>query len=586
MTDAFIQLNSGTSNFSAKTAAIWSIADILRGAFKPAEYQLCILPFMVLRRVEQALEATKPTVIEQADALRDLVTENDLDTILTDITGIPAYNTSAFDLASLLADPNNIDENLKHYLDGYSREVKSIIENFGLHDTLKKLKKNNLTYAIIQQFAGIDLHPDRVTNTEMGYLFEDLLRRFSEMVNETAGEHYTPRSVVQLCVRLAIAEDPRLAERAGQDITLYDPTCGTGGMLTAAEEYLAEHVPGSRGLVKAYGQELNDQSYAVAKADLLLKGQDPSNIQLGNTLSDDKFSHEHFTYGLANPPYGTNWKTDEAFVKNEAKTQGFAGRFGAGTPGVSDGSLLFVQHLISKMGQSGGRVAVVLNSSPLTNGDAGSGESEIRKWILENDWLEAVVRLPGDMFYNTGITTYIWVLSADKIESRRGKVQFIDASEMYSKMRKSLGDKRKEIEPEHIDLITSLYRAGVDASNSKIVPVEEFYFQKVTVDRPKRDEAGNVQVDRKGKPVTDSSLRDTERVPFGEDIDEYMAREVHPHVPDAVADKTKTKIGVQIPFDQYFYEPKALPSVESLEVELRESKTRIEAALTALMGDQ
>lgn len=571
-------------NFTSKTATVWALADILRGAFKPAEYGRVILPFMVLRRIDCAIEANRAETLATFIRLEAVTKPEGLEVMLMDTSGYPFYNLSNFNFKSLTEDPDNLEANLKAYLDGFSRDVKDIVDNFKLMDSIRKLAKNNLLFAIIEKFSTLDLHPESVSNTDMSYIFEELLRKFSEMTNETAGEHYTPRSVVNLATRLAIAEDPSLASRVNQVISIYDPTCGTGGMILSGEEYIVKNIDASAGLIELFGQELNEESYAIAKADLLIKGHDASHIAQGDTLTNDKFPNNSFTYSLANPPYGTSWTAQESRVKAEAENEGYAGRFGAGTPSVSDGSLLFVQHIISKMNPLGARAAIVLNSSPLTNGDAGSGESEIRKWILEQDLLDTVVALPGDMFYNTGIGTYIWLLDNNKPKKRAGKVQFINAKGMYAKMRKALGSKRNEIEPEHIDAITKLYRDFKENKESKIIPVSEFLFQKVTVERPKRDDKGEVVLDKKGKVAPEASLRDTERVPFGEDIEAYLTREVLPYAPDAYVDASKTKVGAQIPFDQYFYEYQALPTTESLEVTIKEKTAKIQSMLSDLLG--
>ena len=443
-----------------------------------------------------------------------------------------------------------------------------------------------------EKFSGIDLHPETVSNTEMGTVFEELIRKFAEISNETAGEHFTPREVIRLMVNLIFVEDDDVLATPGVVRTIYDPTAGTGGMLSVAGEYLAEHNPQAR--LTMYGQELNDESYAICKADMLIKGQNVANIIAGNTLSDDGHAHTKFDYMLSNPPFGVEWKKVEKAVRQEADTQGFNGRFGPGLPRVSDGSLLFLLHLISKMRPAvdgGSRFGIVLNGSPLFSGGAGSGESEIRRYVLENDLVEAIIGLPTDMFYNTGISTYVWILSNRKPAARRGKVQLIDASSYWQKMRKSLGSKRKELSDEHIAEITRLFgnfkKASKDgAPISRIFRNEDFGYRTITVERPLVDEAGNVVWIAKGKnkgdPQPDASLRDTENVPLSEDVEAYFKREVLPHVPDAWIDHEKTKVGYEIPFNRHFYVFKPPRSLEEIDAELKGVTAKIMGMLEGL----
>ena len=578
-----------SSKVGRKSSEIWSVADVLRGTFKPAEYIRAVLPFIVLRRFDSVLKqkGNNDAVAEAYEAAKDDYSAEKLDTYLKNKAGLSYYNTGKHTLAGLLADPDNLKTNLLTYINNYSPSVVSIMNNFSFRETIDKLDKFGLLYSVVERFANMDLslhdvnNPEGLTNIEMGYVFEDLLRRFSEMTNETAGEHYTPRSIVQLCAELAIALDDELD---GTEVfkSVYDPTAGTGGMLTVAEETIKQRHPNLD--VRLYGQELNPESFAIAQADLLIKGHDSEGITLGNTLTEDKHAGKTFSYVLANPPYGVSWKHEEKYVKEEATQQGFNGRFGAGTPSVSDGSLLFVQHMISKLDQNGGRIAVVLNGSPLTNGDAGSGESNIRKWILDNDLLVAIVALPTDMFYNTGIKTYIWLLDNTKEERRKGKVQFIDASGQYFKMKKALGNKRNDMNEDNIAWVKKVYHEfdKADPEYSKVVANEELMFRKVTVDVPQVDENGNIVKDKKGNPVVDKSQRDSEKITFSEDIEEYMKREVLPHVPNAIWDEGK--IGAEFPLDQYFYKYEPLPSTEEIKKELNESVTKIQTLMKEIFG--
>lgn len=586
----------GASSLSAakiagKSAECWRIADVLRGTFKPAEYTRVMLPFIVLRRLDSVYENknTKKEVIEAYNASKDDLEHEDLDILLQKKSGLSYYNYSPYSFSELLKDPHNLEANLLKYINSYSSNVVSIMSNFDFKETISKLSKFNLLYGLVEAFAQMDLSPYEaeenetgLTNIEMGYVFEDLLRRFSEMTNETAGEHYTPRSIVKLCAELAMGLDEMLT---GDEVfrSVYDPTCGTGGMLTVGEETLMSRYP-QLGRIDLYGQEMNPESFAIAQADLLIKGHGSEGIKLGDTLIDDKFRGKTFNYVIANPPYGVSWKHQQQQVKREHEELGFEGRFGAGTPSVGDGSLLFVQHMVSKLNENGGRAAVVLNGSPLTNGDAGSGESEIRKWILDNDLLVAIVALPTDMFYNTGIKTYIWLLDTVKEERRKGKVQFIDTSAKFFKMKKALGSKRNDMSSEDIFWVKAQYDLfeNADSESSKVVSNADLMFRKVTVDVPQVDESGNVAKDKKGKVVVDKSQRDSEKIPFSEDIEEYMKREVLPHVPNAIWDEGK--IGAEFPLDQYFYKYEPLPSTEEIKKELDQSVAKIQSLMKEIFG--
>ncbi|HNI36391.1 MAG TPA: class I SAM-dependent DNA methyltransferase, partial [Microthrixaceae bacterium] len=466
-------------------AFIWSVADLLRGDYKQSEYGRVILPLVVLRRLDCVLEPTKAHVLDTFGRIEGKV--DNVDPILCGASGEQFFNTSRLDLRRLLDDPSNIADNLRAYIAGFSEGARDVIEKFDFDVHIAKLDRANLLYKVIGKFVDVDLHPDRVSNLEMGYLYEELVRKFSELSNETAGEHFTPREVIRLMVNLLFAEDDDLLRKPGVVRTMFDPACGTGGMLSVAEDHLRHLNPQAR--LEVYGQELNAETYAICRSDMMLKGQDASHIQWGNSFSEDRFDGERFDYMLCNPPFGVEWKKVEDQVKNEAQTKGFAGRFGAGLPRINDGSFLFLQHMISKMkrpADGGSRVAIVFNGSPLFTGAAGSGESEIRRWIIENDWLEAVVALPDQLFYNTGISTYFWIVTNRKAPERRGKVQLIDARESFTKMRKSLGEKRKQIADDQIADIVRVYGDYTDGERVKILPNESFGFMRITVERPLR----------------------------------------------------------------------------------------------------
>lgn len=572
---------------------IWSVADLLRGDYKQSEYGKVILPFTVLRRLDCVLEATKAAVLAEKTT-REAAGLNP-EPFLLRKSGQFFYNTSPLDLKKLMGDQDHIGENLRAYMQAFSPAVRDIFESFEFHTQIDKLAKSGLLYMVTEKFATIDLHPDVVSNAEMGAVFEELIRKFAELSNETAGEHFTPREVIRLMVNLLFIEDDAALTKPGVVRSLYDPTAGTGGMLSVAGEHLASLNPDAR--LVMYGQELNPESYAICKADMLIKGQDIANIIFGNTLSADGLNGKVFDYSLSNPPFGVEWKKIEKEIRKEAETMGFNGRFGPGLPRVSDGSLLFLLHLVAKMRPAvdgGSRFGIVLNGSPLFTGGAGSGESEIRRYMLESDLVEAIIALPTDMFYNTGISTYVWIVSNRKPVARKGKVQLIDASGFWQKMRKSLGSKRKELSAEHIDDITRLFgnfeelTRQVDGSPvpiSRIFDNDAFGYHTITVERPERDEAGQVVLGLKGKgkgkPVPDSSLRDTENVPLSEDIAAYFKREVLPHAPDAWIDADKTKVGYEIPFNRHFYVFKPPRALAEIDAELKGVTDRI---LTMING--
>lgn len=571
-------------NQQTLSAFIWSVADLLRGDFKQSEYGKIILPFTVLRRLDCVLEKTKPAVLaELADKKKAGLNP---EPFLLRKSGQSFYNTSPLDMKKLAGDQDHIRENLYKYVQSFSPAVRDIFERFDFHAQVERLAKANLLYLVTEKFAGIDLHPAAVDNHQMGLVFEELIRKFAEISNETAGEHFTPREVIRLMVNLIFIEDDDVLTSGNSVVrTLYDPTAGTGGMLSIAGEYLEEHNPKARLTVS--GQELNGESYAICKADMLIKGQDVANIVFGNTLSDDGHAHEHFDYMLSNPPFGVEWKKVEKEIRREHETKGYNGRFGPGLPRISDGSMLFLLHLIEKMRpvkEGGSRFGIVLNGSPLFTGGAGSGESEIRRYVLENDLLEAIVGLPTDMFYNTGISTYVWIVSNRKSAQRRGKVQLIDASGYWQKMRKSLGSKRKELSEEHIAEITRLFGAFEEAKKegrpvSRIFRNQDFGYRTITVERPLRDDTGKIVLGekgkQKGKPQADASLRDTENVPLDEDVETYFKREVLPHATDAWIDHEKTKVGYEIPFNRHFYVFKPPRSLAEIDAELKQTTDRI-----------
>ena len=579
-----------TMNQPTLSAFIWSVADLLRGDYKQSDYGKVILPFTVLRRLDCVLEPTKAAVLaELAEKSKQGINP---EPFLRRKARVNFFNQSPMDLKKLLGDPDYVALNLTTYIQGFSPEVRDIFERFEFQVQIERLAKTGLLYQVAEKFAQIDLHPEAVSNVQMGLVFEELIRKFAEISNETAGEHFTPREVIRLMVNLIFIEDDEVLSKPGVVRTLYDPTAGTGGMLSVAGEYLAEHNPQAR--LTVFGQELNPESYAICKADMLIKGQDVANIAFGNTLSDDGHAHKRFDYMLANPPFGVEWKKVEKEVRKEHEQQGLNGRFGPGLPRVSDGSMLFLLHLISKMrpvAEGGSRFGIVLNGSPLFTGGAGSGESEIRRYVLENDLLEAIVGLPTDMFYNTGISTYIWIISNRKPAARQGKVQLIDASAWWQKMRKSLGSKRKELGDAHIERITQLFGQFVEAQEdgkpvSRIFKNEAFGYTTITVERPLKDEHGQpvlgVKGKQKGKPQPDSALRDTENVPLSDDVLAYFEREVLPHAPDAWIDPEKTKVGYEIPFNRHFYVFKPPRPLADIDADLKQTTDRILAMIKGL----
>ncbi|MBW4701232.1 SAM-dependent DNA methyltransferase [Micromonospora sp. RL09-050-HVF-A] len=642
---------------------IWSVADLLRGDYKQSEYGRVILPLTVLRRLDCVLAPTKDAVLDRHRQLRASGVQN-VDPVLRRAAGLSFYNTSEMSFRRLLGDQDHVALNLRAYIGGFSPGAVDVLEKYGFDTQIGRLAEAGLLYQVVAKFADIDLHPDVVSNHQMGYVFEELVRRFSEISNETAGEHFTPREVIRLMVNLLLAPDEDDLVTPGIVRKVYDPACGTGGMLSEAQEHIEAH--NAHATVEVYGQELNGETYAICRSDMMLKGGDPTKIAFGNSFSQDGHDGERFDYMLANPPFGVEWKKVENYVKAE-HARGHAGRFGAGLPRINDGSLLFLQHMIAKMKRpedGGSRLAIVFNGSPLFTGAAGSGESEIRRWILENDLLEGIVALPDQLFYNTGISTYFWILTNRKDASRRRKVVLLDGRDHWTKMRKSLGDKRKLLTDDHIAELT---RAYVDAltiaddpehpqhAKVKVFATTDFGYQRITVERPLRlrfevtdetvallaearavlkyadresllagarsligtssatraefamrlnglgklpaavekavweafsvsDPEGEVQTDRKGKPLPDTDLRDNENVPLDEDIHDYLKREVLPHVEGAWIDESKTKIGYEIPITRHFYVYKPPRPLTEIDAEIKALEVEIQSLLGEVTG--
>lgn len=661
------------SNFQEKVTFIWDLADLLRGSYKRNEYQKVILPFTVLKRFDSVLEYSKKDVLETYNKYKDTI-EN-LDPVLSSVAvdkndnELGFYNYSKYDFKSLIEDPEHIEENLMHYLDNFSPNIQDIFENFYIKNHIARLSKANLLFLLVKKFSEskLDLHPDKVSNHEMGTIFEELIRKFSEQSNEEAGEHFTPRDVVKLMTHLIFSENGVHLQEKNLIKKIYDPACGTGGMLTSCKNFISE-LNDSVDVV-LYGQEVNEEIYAICKADMLIKGENSENIKgPSSTLSDDQLPDDWFDFMISNPPYGRKWEQDKEAVQKEAE-KGFDGRFGAGLPRINDGQLLFLEHMLSKMKEDEkSRIAVITNGSPLFTGDAGSGESNIRRWIIENDFLEAIIGLPDQLFYNTGIRTYIWVLTNEKPRERVGKVQLVDASNKYVKMRKSLGNKRHQLSDEDIEDIMDLYNEFDENDVIKVFDNEDFGYTKVTVERPlqlnyevteerlenlyavnafsklavskskdpevklreegegkklqdkivtalkkidqpyqnwdafemrvkkvlkqfnlsaafikniimalsEHDETADYVTDKKGNKKPDPKLRDTEKIPLKEDVDEYFRREVLPYYSDAWMDRKKDKIGFELNFTQYFYKYQPPRPLEEIERDIREVTAEIQ----------
>ena len=573
-------------NLSEKATLIWNIADILRGPFKPSEYGKVTLPMTVIKRFHDCLIPTQAKVLETYEKVKSLQV---IDGFLTRASGYQFYNTSKFNFETLLADPENIEANFRDYLAGFSGNVQDVLSKFNFEPTLKKLVEANALYLVIKEFNTPKgyLGPDKISAVDCGYIFEDLVRRFSEAIGDDAGEHFTSRDIIYLMTDILLT---------GEDITdlgsvpVYDMTMGTSQMLSCMEERI--HALNAECEVSCFGQEFNPDTFAIAKADMMIRGGNPDNMRFGDTLSEDQFKGYTFKYIISNPPFGIDWKREQKAVEAENKL-GDLGRFAPGLPKISDGQQLFVLNGLSKL-TADGKMAIIQNGSPLFSGDAGSGPSNIRQYILENDWLDAIIQLSTDAFMNTGITTYIWVLSKNKPTERAGKVQLIDASHCYEPRRKSIGTKRNDITDMCRELIVKAYGEFRNEAvygnpegiycESKIFGTEEFGYNKISILRPQRDENGEIVKDKKGKPVADKSLSDTENVPLVEDIDKYFEREVLPFAPDAWIDKKATKVGYEIPMTRYFYKYQAPESVETIQARLSEIEKNITASLNSLFG--
>lgn len=660
------------NNFGEKVSFIWSVAELLRGPYRPNQYKDVMLPMTVLRRLDCVLEPTKDAVIKESDSRQGGKVKN-LEPILNRVAGQSFHNISKFTFEKLKGDPDNIAANLTNYIKGFSTKAREIFDYFGFEEHIAKLDKADRLYLIVSKFCEIDLNPKTVDNIEMGYIFEELIRRFNEASNEEAGDHFTPREVIRLMVNLIFLPDNDILTTKGIVKTLFDPACGTGGMLSVSEDYVRELNPDAR--LEVFGQDYNEQAYAICGSDMMIKGQSLENISFGDSFTEDNFKGKSFDYMLANPPFGVEWKPEYDFIKREHDEQGFGGRFGAGLPRITDGSLLFLQHMISKMKppeEGGTRLAIVFSGSPLFTGSAGSGESEIRRWIIENDWLEAIVALPDQLFYNTGIYTYLWIVTNRKEKHRRGKIQFLDSTAFFKKMRKSLGNKRNEVCEDQRDEITCLYGDFRNGECVRIFDNSDLGYQRITVERSlrlnfaiteerlarlqettafqdlatskkrkdkmiieaeidegqrqqqmilkalatlssqsvvknrdtfsnqmkvafrkvglkistplfkailmalaERDDTADICTDSKGKLEPDPELRDFENVPLKEEINEYMAREVLPHVPDAWVDEEKTKIGYEINFNRYFYKYTPPRPLEDIEADLKQVEKEI-----------
>lgn len=570
------------ANIAEKAAMIWNVADMLRGPFKPHEYGLVILPMTVVKRFHDCLLPTHQAVLDTYEKVKKLQV---IDGFLQKASGYQFYNTSCFTFETLLADPDNIESNFRDYLSGFSANAQDVLAKFDFDNIIKRMVESNTLYLVIKEFGSEKgyLGPDKISAVDCGYIFEDLVRRFSESFGEEAGAHFTSRDIIYLMTDLLLSE----ADLDTSSMTVYDMAMGTSQMLSCMEERI--HELNSDIEVTCFGQEFNPSTFAIAKADMMIRGGDPNNMRFGDTLSEDQFPGFTFQYIISNPPFGIDWKREQKAVEAEA-TRGEMGRFAPGLPKISDGQQLFVLNGLAKLANKG-KMAIIQNGSPLFSGDAGSGPSNIRQYILENDWLDCIIQLSTDMFMNTGISTYIWVLSRDKPAHRAGKVQLIDASHCFEPRRKSIGTKRNDITDVCRELIVTAYGEFANGKvygdkngiycESKVFESVEFGYNKIVVERPQRDEAGNVILKR-GKPVPDTSLRDTENVPLVQDIDAYFAREVLPYAPDAWIDHSKTKVGYEIPMTRYFYEYQAPEAVEDIVARITALEQDISAGLAEL----
>lgn len=570
------------ANIAEKAAMIWNVADMLRGPFKPHEYGLVILPMTVVKRFHDCLLPTHQAVLDTYEKVKKLQV---IDGFLQKASGYQFYNTSRFTFETLLADPDNIESNFRDYLSGFSANAQDVLAKFDFDNIIKRMVESNTLYLVIKEFGSEKgyLGPDKISAVDCGYIFEDLVRRFSESFGEEAGAHFTSRDIIYLMTDLLLSE----ADLDTSSMTVYDMAMGTSQMLSCMEERI--HELNSDIEVTCFGQEFNPSTFAIAKADMMIRGGDPNNMRFGDTLSEDQFPGFTFQYIISNPPFGIDWKREQKAVEAEA-ARGEMGRFAPGLPKISDGQQLFVLNGLAKLANKG-KMAIIQNGSPLFSGDAGSGPSNIRQYILENDWLDCIIQLSTDMFMNTGISTYIWVLSKDKPAHRAGKVQLIDASHCFEPRRKSIGTKRNDITDACRELIVTAYGEFANGKvygdkngiycESKVFESVEFGYNKIVVERPQRDEAGNVILKR-GKPVPDTSLRDTENVPLVQDIDAYFAREVLPYAPDAWIDHSKTKVGYEVPMTRYFYEYQAPEAVEDIVARITALEQDISAGLTEL----
>ena len=570
------------ANIAEKAAMIWNVADMLRGPFKPHEYGLVILPMTVVKRFHDCLLPTHQAVLDTYEKVKKLQV---IDGFLQKASGYQFYNTSRFTFETLLADPDNIESNFRDYLSGFSANAQDVLAKFDFDNIIKRMVESNTLYLVIKEFGSEKgyLGPDKISAVDCGYIFEDLVRRFSESFGEEAGAHFTSRDIIYLMTDLLLSE----ADLDTSSMTVYDMAMGTSQMLSCMEERI--HELNSDIEVTCFGQEFNPSTFAIAKADMMIRGGDPNNMRFGDTLSEDQFPGFTFQYIISNPPFGIDWKREQKAVEAEA-ARGEMGRFAPGLPKISDGQQLFVLNGLAKLANKG-KMAIIQNGSPLFSGDAGSGPSNIRQYILENDWLDCIIQLSTDMFMNTGISTYIWVLSKDKPAHRAGKVQLIDASHCFEPRRKSIGTKRNDITDACRELIVTAYGEFANGKvygdkngiycESKVFESVEFGYNKIVVERPQRDEAGNLILKR-GKPVPDTSLRDTENVPLVQDIDAYFAREVLPYAPDAWIDHSKTKVGYEIPMTRYFYEYQAPEAVEDIVARITALEQDISAGLAEL----
>ena len=570
------------ANIAEKAAMIWNVADMLRGPFKPHEYGLVILPMTVVKRFHDCLLPAHQAVLDTYEKVKKLQV---IDGFLQKASGYQFYNTSRFTFETLLADPDNIESNFRDYLSGFSANAQDVLAKFDFDNIIKRMVESNTLYLVIKEFGSEKgyLGPDKISAVDCGYIFEDLVRRFSESFGEEAGAHFTSRDIIYLMTDLLLSE----ADLDTSSMTVYDMAMGTSQMLSCMEERI--HELNSDIEVTCFGQEFNPSTFAIAKADMMIRGGDPNNMRFGDTLSEDQFPGFTFQYIISNPPFGIDWKREQKAVEAEA-ARGEMGRFAPGLPKISDGQQLFVLNGLAKLANKG-RMAIIQNGSPLFSGDAGSGPSNIRQYILENDWLDCIIQLSTDMFMNTGISTYIWVLSKDKPAHRAGKVQLIDASHCFEPRRKSIGTKRNDITDACRELIVTAYGEFANGKvygdkngiycESKVFESVEFGYNKIVVERPQRDEAGNIILKR-GKPVPDTSLRDTENVPLVQDIDAYFAREVLPYAPDAWIDHSKTKVGYEIPMTRYFYEYQAPEAVEDIVARITALEQDISAGLAEL----